>query len=750
MATTIIQDGEVTLGGYKFPIAGNVEHKIISSFPTKYTLGDDTYSNEVLLSNIIFNDQRGGILLEELMDDTQLNRSWWSTLNGDFPGYLCLPHLATALSMPTILSIVDGGMETWTTSTNLTNWTETLSGGDAAVNREATTIYAGTYACKLSGSGGVNAKIDQDLTGWSNDYRGKSISLIAYLQTDVDKDHLVAILDDGVGSTSVSPSAAGSYLKITINHTFDASATKANLSFTLTAGVGAETAYIDAVQILIGTGSKWADFNGSIYFSVSNNLYKFTSAAAVSLIRTFPATITQLVASIGTNLYIFLGDDDEYWYMDTSEAFTETDVTGSWAIEWGTTKLFMYRCDTNTIYYATVPNNATPSWTANGVLSIPADTCEKLFVGSDGSGNLVIYASTNYGLYAHDYANACFWATKALLPNHPTGGMGGCEWNNYSYISSGLDTLQYGAIAGTLAHRGLDMDDGLPALRGGEIVDFYPGFNELFALVDSTYEGATSRSGVYIWNGSSWACRWECGSDNISMYSGFVSSVYAYRYWFSTSAGIYWMTLQRNIRNPKKISTFTYAAAGVHITPWLNCGTAVFAKLATKLSVLSAGNSATETIIVKYRIDHTYTDIATGWTTLGTIVAAGLSTYTFASSVGVSFKSIQFRFDYARGGTTTVTPSIQAVTFSYRKLNKFYDAWTFSIPATETYANLSLAQMETALNTLMTTETLLTFTYRDGRSANDTHYVLIYPPLTQLAKTGEHYESTYQVTVVEP
>ncbi len=45
--------------------------------------------------------------------------------------------------------LTDGALETWTSATNLTNWTETLS-GTSTVNRESTEKHGGTYSCKIT------------------------------------------------------------------------------------------------------------------------------------------------------------------------------------------------------------------------------------------------------------------------------------------------------------------------------------------------------------------------------------------------------------------------------------------------------------------------------------------------------------------------------------------------------------------------------------------------------------------------
>jgi len=48
--------------------------------------------------------------------------------------------------------LTDGGLENWTTDTNLTSWTEYPLGA-STVNREASTIHGGTYACRLDVDG---------------------------------------------------------------------------------------------------------------------------------------------------------------------------------------------------------------------------------------------------------------------------------------------------------------------------------------------------------------------------------------------------------------------------------------------------------------------------------------------------------------------------------------------------------------------------------------------------------------------
>lgn len=56
--------------------------------------------------------------------------------------------------------LTDGGLETWTSETNLTSWTED-NAGTGSVNREGTEKHGGTYAAKLSRAGSGYAGIWQ-------------------------------------------------------------------------------------------------------------------------------------------------------------------------------------------------------------------------------------------------------------------------------------------------------------------------------------------------------------------------------------------------------------------------------------------------------------------------------------------------------------------------------------------------------------------------------------------------------------
>ena len=239
---------------------------------------------------------------------------------------------------------------------------------------------------------------------------------------------------------------------------------------------------------------------------------------------------------------------------------------------------------------------------------------------------------------------------------------------------------------------------------------------------------------------------------NGSMKSAIVSSSSsAYALYFGHDSKIYKIDLYRGIRNPHKLpGTFTYGTDGIHMTPWFDAGTAVESKTAKRVHLFCKGMSANESVIARYRIDHDETDRDTGWTTLGTITSNGKTTFTFGTNeVGVAFQDLQFRFDLARGGTTTNSPKITAVVLEYLKITKRLWNWNMTIDCMESFDDLTPQEIWAALKVAAESTTLLEFTFRGETDGSETHYVFVHP-FNGITQTGENHEGKYNLSLVEP
>jgi len=459
----------------------------------------------------------------------------------------------------------------------------------------------------------------------------------------------------------------------------------------------------------------------------------------------------------GTNLFILFGDSANYWAMDTSESFTETNVqSATFGIYWDSK---VFKSDsTGVLSELTNPATSTPSVTGKGSLPIPDNSLQTLFKYFDADGNDIIYAATNDGLWAHDYANSKWLQTALKTPNHATGGKGAIVWQDSAYISAGQQIHKY--IAGTTASitkSGLDQDDGLPVSRNGEIVYLVEGYNEFYALLDSTYEGTTSRSQVLGWDGRGWQVWWEATADNKNMYTGLVSSVGSHNLWFTTTDGFYKIPLQKGTHNPKKVSGYTFAGSGYHMTPWFDAGTKAFQKLAVRLNVFTSDCTADEKITVYYRIDKGDTTLDldfTNWTKLTNttysdgITGDGQTQFTFGNA-GVLFYDIQFYLVFGRQTDTTESPNLHGIAFSYDKMPDNKNAWDFTI-TTANQGRDTAKKLYDNLQTALDLKTLIPFTYRAGDDSTKTYYVEMVTPFYGFTPTGRNWEGEFHVELVEP
>ena len=759
MADQVIKENEVLLNAIRYKTAGQVRPRLASALPGKVVIGDYSVETEPNTSTWAIRDHRGGLLCEEMDEQTQLDRFWWATTNPSFVGHLVLNPLVSSVTVPTLPTLIDGGLEIWTSASNLTNWTETVSTGSVA--REATTIHGGTYSAVLTaqatGGGASLAQISQVLGGTIANYQGKRITFGAWYYGSASGGSALLTINDGVGSTNSGALTLDSTWRYAnVSRVINGAATGITVSCHADGGNGINAAVaFDDCYVAVSSASSaihWCNYNNNVYLAVDGALYKLetTAGASFTLVATMPATITDLISGIDNNLYIFLGDDSPHWYMTTAEVFTETTTAGkTWAVFWMNR---IYALDSAGLLSYTA--TAGGAWTDDADLSdngVSDNEINNVQLYRDADGSTIIYVATKRGLYAHDITGTQWVETELVLPEHTNSGKGVTRWRDALYVSAGLDVIKY--IAGgtaTITSAGLAREDGLPSEYNGEIMNLIKGYNEMYALVDSTQTTGTTTSGVYAYDGNSWHNVWVADTTEGTMHAGIVSSAYAYRLWFDHAGTIYYIPLERNLRNPKKLSTYTYAASGTFITPWFDAGWSQAPKIAVRLNTFTSGCSATETVVIKYRVNYSTTAIETTWTTLATLTTNGLVATSFGSSAGLAFKSIQFRFDFVRAaGSPTLSPDLQWATLSFvKQATAFSWGWQFTVDATEEYAGRSPALQLDALKTAAESATLVNFCFRKNEGSTESYYVQIRDIQGQV-NTGLDKRGMYNLYVVQ-
>ncbi len=226
----------------------------------------------------------------------------------------------------------------------------------------------------------------------------------------------------------------------------------------------------------------------------------------------------------------------------------------------------------------------------------------------------------------------------------------------------------------------------------------------------------------------------------------------SYAVYFDHAGTVYYIDIPRGLANPSQLlSTQKYMAAGIHISPWFDAGTSAYKKLTKRLTDYAKNITTTETIALKYRLDRTYIDLDTGWTTMETLNTTGESGQNeeiFASGAGSTNNAIQLRFDLVRGSTNTLSPDLQAVVLAYKLVTGGKWMWAFTILIDDSYHTIP-EQKVTALKTAIESETFIPFRFRiDADGTTETHYVQILSP-REITASGDSFEGELTLQAVE-
>ena len=384
-------------------------------------------------------------------------------------------------------------------------------------------------------------------------------------------------------------------------------------------------------------------------------------------------------------------------------------------------------------------------------LPLPDGSVKGLFVGrGTNQGRLVLYASTNIGLFVHDADSNSFELVDPAVPSHPDNGLGFVRHMGSTYYSAGLGVFQFTnqPSQANVSVMGLDRKGGLIADHVGTIIQLTASNNEVIALVND----ATNEPAIYSWKDESWQTLWDAKAGSTTVDTMLVANADSlYRLYWSLAGRIYYITLDRDVTNPLELSTYKFAPTGEVITPWLNGKEISDGKLALELFVHAINATAAETIVVAYEIDD-----SGSFVNLGTISSIGVTTYTLGATAGVgfTFQRIRFRFTFANS-TNTNTPDLGQVEFHWiRPLDvKWRHTFNVKWESSPEFGHAPEAQLDLLINAAGST-LLLDFVFRnrvldDDGTANPYNYYVRVKACRIIQKTGEVWDGTVQMTVEE-
>ena len=502
-----------------------------------------------------------------------------------------------------------------------------------------------------------------------------------------------------------------------------------------------------------------------------NKVYKYLNASdawSSSLdTLTNPTKETIVFRDTTANYMIFARGSSGYTYTTDASTFTDMDVSGhaSRNVEYFT----IWHGQLWGIDYEGVLKQWASGPTANptekGALPLPNGYVTSLFVYRDAAGTPIIYAGTKVGLWAFDETNNRWEETELRLPFHTNSGKGTVVWRDAIYFPAGNAIYKYqtGSNTAVVSLVGFDRDHGIPEAYAGQVVKLIGTHNDLLAFVNadidtsytvfatgrqasgmggaSTVVSGTGTSAILGFNDVAWEVKWT-GADNTGLETAHVGSAYnEYRMWFGVGNALYWTALSPDVINPDEISTFQYASSGTMETPWFDGGDAAGNKTAISLRAVTSTCSTDVNIAISYA-----TNFNESYTSLGTITTNGTTTYDFASGVGVEFASIKFKATLT-SDTVLSSPDLNLIELRWREKIPPKYGFSVTIDAAKMFRSKTPKQILDNITTVINTNTLVPFTYKDNDS--DRSYYVDLISASGFEFTGHDERGQIQIQLVE-
>ena len=502
-----------------------------------------------------------------------------------------------------------------------------------------------------------------------------------------------------------------------------------------------------------------------------NKVYKYLNASdawSSSLdTLTNPTKETIVFRDTTANYMIFARGSSGYTYTTDASTFTDMDVSGhaSRNVEYFTIWHGQLWGIDNEGVLKQWASGPTANPTEKGALPLPNGYVTSLFIYRDAAGTPIIYAGTKIGLWAFDETNNRWEETELRLPFHTNSGKGTVVWRDAIYFPAGNAIYKYqtGSNTAVVSLVGFDRDHGIPEAYAGQVVKLIGTHNDLIAFVNadidtsytvfatgrqasgmggaSTVVSGTGTSAILGFNDVAWEVKWT-GADNTGLETAHVGSAYnEYRMWFGVGNALYWTALSPDVINPDEISTFQYASSGTMETPWFDGGDAAGNKTAISLRAVTSTCSTDVNIAISYA-----TNFNESYTSLGTITTNGTTTYDFASGVGVEFASIKFKATLT-SDTVLSSPDLNLIELRWREKIPPKYGFSVTIDAAKTFRSKTPKQILDNITTVINTNTLVPFTYKDNDS--DRSYYVDLISASGFEFTGHDERGQIQIQLVE-
>ena len=792
---------EIELNSVRYKVQGRITEKRIPRFPGRVTAGDSSFANETLLSTWNMNDFRGGIGVEEMDESKDLQTCWWSTCEIRFPRALTLPALATAATTTTL-----GAQPSWgdlTTEVTLNNSTTsfTISGGSFDNDWRGKDIYFGIWmedtgdagaslTCTIADDdsnsstsaavtgaytfrevsitiGGAATSITASVTeanSVNGTHKWGAIALAAtgsvikfavynqelhaaigsaVLKLNVGETGFDVVVSAPAVITDIIPSGDNLYIYSgdTVNTDYIVSWTGSVFAFSsieeFTHGVHA-TARLWGIQT-DGTTKSSADpeLNGTATWA-SEGKYPKTTGGAIQRVGTYRDVSGVISVYIASETGLWIYDESANIWLETEVSLPDGTNTGKGFTKWDIAavisaglqvKKYTAAATATSAEIGLVRRDGLPQeYDGEIVYLINGD--EELFALVDASQASGTNKSGVYGL--GEFGWRCLWASTS---NDQTmqAGIVASDANRRLWFSNN-NTIYY--IPLYMATKKPKMVSGYTYATSGVLI------TGRFDAGNAVFDKTAKRIQVY---GEDLSCK-----VTISDYTALSGAVLTVNTGAATTLteNVDWTAAtSNNAPATSTVAGVTGTANAAVVTVTVAAGTGLEGLSSDDTTNMSVNH---EVIVVEYRINRANITVDSGWTTLGTCTADGVTEFTFGTNAkGTVFKDIQFRYELYRGDTNTNSPILVNGTLGYLKQITPKYSWAVHVEIDGGYYNKSERELYDALKTAHELTTLMDFTYRDGQNTNENHIVLV-DDFMAITATEKDYKGVYFLRLVEP
>jgi len=715
MANAVVEQNEIFLNGYYYPVSRPVRSTLASLYPSKITIGDTTKDSQIYASIIAWSDWRGGIGINRMDGAGEVNRAWYSTCQLRYKNHLVLPGLATASTTPSH-SLADATI--------------------GAINTLSDEVYA-----FWNGSVSDSPKLYKyNNTGdeWDLEIQSATAQTTdsVVFTNAIGVTYLVfANYDSGADDSSYTHQ---SDYTTTLDGALNSSATSVPVA-DASGLVAGEMIKVDSEHMLIGSIS-----GNTLTVTRARNSTTGAShldAATVSVGWTTDTTDTKFLAVWDERLW-GISHEGQLWYATI--VGTEINDAVLPLPDGAITSLFVARnaLGIPIIYAATThglfAHNADNAMWEATQMDFPVHP-------DNGKGTIrwrdSVYIPSGNGLYKYINGNNAAVIT-VVGPDRDDG-----------LPSDRRGAIRYSAGSHNELLLGLDARTAPSTISSTSIP--YQWISHQGSPVIATDSGYSSILG---YNEMGWEVKWQSSTSGKGFDSIHVSDAYSkYRVWWGHNDIVYFMDLPKDIINPSEVSEFAYALSGTHETPWFNAGQSEVDKLALRLKIEAQDLTTTEKVKVEYATDYaeSYTTAVASLDSSTMGAASGTHTYTFGSSAGTSFRSIKFKLTLNRSTATTTglekfkSPDVVSLTLEWRK--KLAAKWghTVDVDLTTEYKGYEPIDLRKNIISAIESTSLVEFTFRDDSGGTRNYYVDVVSA-AGLEFTGHDERGSTTLALVEP